>query len=55
MHYLIVGPLPSNRPERTDPKENATAAQQQTYIRKKSFDLYIYIYIERERERERER
>jgi hypothetical protein len=46
MHYLIVRPLPSNGPKRTDPKENTAAKQQtdrQTDMRK-SFD---FIYIDR--------
>jgi hypothetical protein len=30
--YLIVGPVLGNVPKRTDPRENAAAAQQQTYI-----------------------
>jgi hypothetical protein len=32
-HCLIVGQVPSNRPKRTDTREKAAAAQQQTYIR----------------------
>jgi hypothetical protein len=44
-HYLIVGPLPSNRPKRTYPKENAPAAQQQpTVVQKHTYLLIINYY-----------
>jgi hypothetical protein len=44
--YLIVGPVLGNVPKRTDPKENAIVAQQQTYIHSERYtDKLSILYI----------